>query len=72
MLFIGTIESKIMMMYVMFAETERDLICQRTKGQGKSKLDKFRPEVEASLKNGSQKPQSPRDTKQLLRICTIG
>ena len=62
-----TIQSKIIAMaFSMAAEIERDLISARTKealrarkasgrpkGPGKSKLDPFRPEIEALLANGS-------------------
>ena len=59
-----TIQSKIIAMaFAMAAEIERDLISARTKeaghslgrpkGPGKSKLDQFRPEIEALLANGS-------------------
>lgn len=34
---------------------EQGMVLGRPKGQGKSKLDEFRPEIEALLKNGSSK-----------------
>ena len=44
----------------------------RPKGPGKSKLDPYRPEIEALLANGSTQNSSPSVTKQRLRTSAIG
>jgi DNA invertase Pin-like site-specific DNA recombinase len=44
----------------------------RPTGPGKSKLDTFRPEIEALLAHGSTRSLSPTATRRRRRICTIG